>query len=67
MPKAAPGLRYGRKVINPPSKITDRYGDKPATASALEAASTAHTVEAIRKAAAAYRPGLVTLAATAAC
>jgi len=60
MPKAAPGLRYRCKVINPPSKITDRCGDNSATASTLETASTAQTAKAIKKAAAAYRRGLIT-------
>jgi hypothetical protein len=54
-------------VINPPSKVTDRCGDKSATASALEAASTAHTAKAIKKAAAVYRRDPITRAATTAC
>src|SRR6516225_4512771 len=67
MPKAAPGLRYRCKVINPPSRITDRCGVKVATASALEAASTAHTAKAITRAATVYRRDPITQAATTPC
>ncbi len=64
MPKAAPGLRDRCKVINPPSRVTDRCGVRSATASALEAASRAHTAKAIKKAAAVYRRDPITRAAT---
>ena len=62
MPKAAPGLRYSCRVINPPSRVTDRCGVKSATASALDAASTAHTAKAIKKAATVYRRDPITRA-----
>ena len=67
MPKAAPGLRYRCKVINPPSRVTDWCGAKLAAASALEAASTAHTAKAITRAATVYRRDPITPAATTAC
>ena len=61
-PNAAPGLRYRCRVINPPSRATDRWGDKAPTARTLEATSRAHTANPIKKAAIAYRLDLITRA-----
>ena len=64
---AAPGLRYRCRVSSPPSRTTDRWGARSATARALEAASAAHTTNPISKAATAYRFDLITWAVTPAC
>src|SRR5262245_31662154 len=67
MLNAAPGLRYRRRVSRPPSRTTGRGEVRLTTTKTLDAASTAHTTDPIKRATAVYRFDLITPASTTAC